>query len=178
MTALSDFPESDLELVVSLPYRVGLNVSYADDEEGEQDDEREMAALQACLRAVADKNSGLTKEIAEKALSMQDKWDAWGNGVFNIEPLCKQASETVARVASKEEYKNYVQMVLEVASAVAQAYGEFNEEPDPPKGFFGKTMSRIVGGFGAAEDASHPMNVSAAEDSAISRISMALKVNL
>ena len=128
MTVLSDFPETEVELVVSLPYRVGLHVSYADDEEGEQDDELEMAALEACLKAVADKNDGLVKEIALKSLSMKDKWPSWGNGVFNIEPLCKQASESVARVSSKEETKAYVKMVLEVASAVAQAYGEFGEE--------------------------------------------------
>ena len=109
---------------------------------------------------------------------MQDKWDDWGNGVFNIEPLCKQASAIVSKVATKEEAKSYVKMVLEVASAVAQAYGEFGEEPDAPKGFLGKAMSRIIGGFGSAEDAGHPMNVSAAEDSAISRISDALKANI
>ncbi len=178
MTVLSDFPETEVELVVSLPYRVGLHVSYADDEEGEQDDELEMAALEACLKAVADKNDGLVKEIALKSLSMKDKWPSWGNGVFNIEPLCKQASESVARVSSKEETKAYVKMVLEVASAVAQAYGEFGEEQEEPQGFFGKAMSRIVGGFGGSDDAAHPMNISAAEDSAISRISSALKTSL
>lgn len=178
MTALSDFPETEVELVVSLPYRVGLHVSYADDEEGEQDDELEMAALEACLKAVAEKNDGLVKEIALKSLSMQDKWPSWGNGVFNIEPLCKQASESVARVSSKDETKAYVKMVLEVASAVAQAYGEFGEEQEEPQGFFGKAMSRIVGGFGGSDDAAHPMNISAAEDSAISRISSALKTSL
>ena len=178
MTILSDFSVDDFELIVSLPYRVGLHVSYADDEEGEQDDEREMAALEACLKAVVVKNEGLTKDVAEKALSMKDKWDGWGQGVFNIEPVCRQASEIIARVASNDEAKDYVQMVLEVASSVAQAYGEFGEEPDAPKGFLGKAMSRIVGGFGSADDEAHPMNVSAAEDSAISRISAALQAHI
>ncbi|MGH1457046.1 MAG: hypothetical protein ACRBDI_09715 [Alphaproteobacteria bacterium] len=177
MTALSDFSEQDVELIVSLPYRVGLNVSYADDEDGEQDDEREMAALEACLTAVVHKSEGLTKEVAEKTLAMNDKWESWGQGVFNIEPLCEQASAAVLRVAGKDVAKDYVKMVLEVASAVAQAYGEFGEEEEP-KGFFGKAMTRIISGYGSSDEPNHPMNISAAEDSAISRISAALKSHI
>lgn len=178
MTRLSDFSDGEIDLVVSLPYRVGMHVSYADDEDGEQDDEREMAALESCLAAVVQHSEGLNKEVAAQALSQKDKWEEWGQGVFNIEPICKQAAEVVSRVASKDEARHYAKMVLEVASAVAQAYGEFGEEQEEPKGFFGKAMSRIVGGFGSADDAAHPMNISAAEDSAISRVSQALQACL
>ncbi len=177
MTSLSDFSESEVELLVSLPYRVGLHVSYADDEDGEQDDEREMAALEACLQAVVRKSDGLTRDVAKKTLSMGDKWESWAQGVFNIEPLCEQASAAVSRVASKDEARDYVKMVLEVASAVAQAYGEFGEEEEP-KGFFEKAMSRIISGYGASDEPNHPMNISAAEDSAISRITAALKSHI
>ena len=53
MTTLSDFSASELELLVSLPYKVGVYVSHADDEDGEVDDEREMAALESCIKAIA-----------------------------------------------------------------------------------------------------------------------------
>lgn len=178
MTVLSDFSEDEADLIVSLPYRVGLHVSYADDEDGEQDDEQEMEALEACLKEMSQKNTGLNSEISSKTLDMKDHWKDWRQGVFNIEPACEQASEAVSRVASKDEARDYVRMVVEVASAVAQAYGEFGEEPAPEKGFFGKAMSRIVGGLGAGDDEHHPMNISAAEDSAISRISEALKAHI
>ncbi len=181
MTNLSYFSDEDVELIVSLPYRVGMHVSYADDEEGEQDDEREMQALEACIKEVAKSydDSELVKEIAARILASKDKWSSWSQGVFNIEPSCEKAIISIKAVASAEDVKNYIKMVLEIASSVAQAYGEFGEEQEPEKGFFGKAMSKIAKGFAgmSEDDAAHPMNISAAEDSAISSIAAALKKN-
>ena len=181
MTQLSSFSAEDAELIVSLPYRVGMHVSYADDEDGEQDDEREMRALEACVREIAKVHEGpeLTKQIASELLNSKDKWSQWSEGVFNIEPLCERTILVLKAGASEDEVKDYIKVVLEVASAVAQAYGEFGEVEEPEKGFFGNAMSKIVGGFSSmsADDANHPMNISAAEDSAISCIAVALKKN-
>lgn len=179
MTSLSDFSDQDAEVIVSLPYRVGMHVSYADDEDGEGDDELEMRALEACMREVVkhQESCALTKEIASEILSSKDRWDAWAEGVFNIEPLCEKAVLALQAQADESEVKAYVKMTLEIAASVAQAYGEFGEEAEPEKGFFGKAMGALMGGFSgmSADDANHPMNISAAEDSAISRISAALK---
>ena len=181
MTQLSDFSAEDAELIASLPYRVGIHVSYADDEEGEQDDEREMHALQASIAEVVKLQEGclLTKEIAEEILSSKGRWEAWSEGVFNIEPLCEKAVLVLKTKADAGEVKAYIKITLEIAASVARAYGEFNEGPEPEKGFFGKAMSNIIGGFAnmSESDANHPMNISAAEDSAISRIAGALKKN-
>ncbi|MGH1402815.1 MAG: hypothetical protein ACRBDL_01080 [Alphaproteobacteria bacterium] len=179
MSQLSFYTDEDFKAIVSLPYRVGINVSYADDEEGEQDDEREMRALSACIAEISRLHDGveLTKAIAEEVLNSKDEWAEWSQGVFNIEPLCEQAILALKKQANADEIKDYIKMVLEIATAVAQAYGEFGEEPEPEKGFFGKAMTKIVGGFSGMsdDDANHPMNVSAAEDSAISTIAAALK---
>ncbi|PCK00502.1 MAG: hypothetical protein COA45_01600 [Zetaproteobacteria bacterium] len=181
MTQLSSFSDDDIELIVSLPYRVGMHVSFSEDEEGEQDDEREMRALESCIKEIAKlyEGSELTKEIALEVLRSRDKWESWSQGVFNIEPQCEKAVLVLKAQASEAEVKSYIKMILEIASAVAQAYGEFGEEPAPEKGFFGKALSRIVGEFSglSSEDANHPMNVSAAEDSAISSIAVALRKN-
>ena len=180
MTQLSDFSSDDAELILSLPVRVGMHVSYAEDEEGEQDDEREMQALEACIREIAKvraEDPGVVQEIADATLNSRDRWDEWSQGVFNIEPQCEKAVLAMQSVANGRETKDYVKMVVEVATAVAQAYGEFGESHEEPEGFFGKAMAKIVGGFSEDED-SHPMNVSAAEDTAIASITTALKKNL
>lgn len=181
MTQLSSFSDADAELIVSLPYRAGLYVSYADDEDGKRDDELEMRAMQACLNEVSKmhEEQALTSEIAASILSRQDQWDAWSQGVFQIEPLCEKTILALKTQATDEEVKDYIKLILELSSAVAQAYGEFGEDPAPEKGFFGKAMSKIVGGFSgmSSDDINHPMNVSAAEDSAIARIAGALRKN-
>ncbi len=178
MTKLSFFTDEDVETIVSLPYRVGMHVSYAEDEEGEVDDEREMRALELCIKEIARVHEGeeLTKEIASAILSSRDKWSDWSEGVFNIEPQCEKAIMALKTQAGKEEIKDYIKMTLDIASSVAQAYGEFGEE-QKEKGFFGKVIGGIVSSVAgvSADDANHPMNVSAAEDTAISNIAQSLK---
>ncbi len=182
MTQLSDFSDEDIDLIVSLPYRVGINISYADDEEGERDDEREMHALETSISEIAKLHEGvaLTQEIAAKVLDSKDKWSTWSKGVFNIEPLCEKAVLTLKSKASDDEIRSYTKMVIEIATTVAQAYGEFGEEPEPEKGFFGKVIGKIASGFAGMsdDDTNHPMNVSASEDDAIFSITAALKKNM
>jgi len=182
MAKLSDFSAEDVDLIVSLPYRVGMHVSFADDEDGEQDDALEMKALETCFVEISKIQGGsaLTQEIASEVLSSRARWETWSEGVFNIEPLCEKAVLALKAQADEGEVKAYIKMTLDVAASVASAYGEFGEEVAPEKGFFGKAMGNIIGGFAkmSADDANHPMNVSAAEDSAISRIAAALKKNI
>lgn len=175
MTQLSQFSPEEIEVIVSLPYRAGLHVSYAEDEDGEKDDELEMRALEACIREIVKTQTGLTQEVADEILNRKDQWEKWSAGVFNIEPLCKTAVETVQAHASSDEVKAYIRMTLSIARAVAEAYGEFGEE-QPEQGFFGKIMGTIVERMNS-DQSSDPMNVSAAEDSAISRIASAMKMS-
>lgn len=178
MTALSSFTPEQVEKIISLPYRVGLHISYAEDEGGERDDDLEMRALNACLREFSSQSaSELNKEIAKAVLAAEDKWSSWEQGVFNIDPLCEKAVSALKAIASEAEVKAYIKMVLDIAGSVAQAYGEFGEEEAPETGFFGKVMGSIVKSVSslADDDANHPMNISAAEGSAIANIAAALK---
>ncbi len=177
MTSLSDFSPEDRDIIASLPYRVGIHVSYADDEDGERDDELEVLAMEGCLKALARHHDGesLTKEISSYILKSKDKWDAWSQGVFNITPLCEDAVKRLQVTANSSEVQDYIKSTLNIATAVAQAYGEFGEEVEEPKGFFGSVMGRIAEAVSSVDDENHPMNVSAAEESAITRIADALK---
>ncbi len=182
MTQLSCFSDEDIKTIISLPYRVGINVSYADDEDGERDDEAEMRALEACISEVAklQEGEGLVKEVATKVLDSKDDWDSWSQGVFNIEPLCEKAVLALKTHASDDEIRSYIKMIVEIATTVAQAYGEFGEEIEPDKGFFAKAANKIASRFAglSGDDANHPMNVSASESDAISSIIAALKKNI
>ncbi|MCB1682776.1 MAG: hypothetical protein KDI61_07620 [Alphaproteobacteria bacterium] len=175
MSELSVFSPEDTELLISLPYRVGVSISYTEDEEGEMDDVYEMEALEACIRQIAKlhEKSPLVSEIAGEILRRKDMWPKWSNqNIFNIAPDCEQAARVLKPIVSSQELKSYKKMLLEVATAVAQASGEFGDVHEK-KGFFGRIMEKVVGSF-ANDDKNHPMNVSAAEDSAIEAIRQAL----
>lgn len=179
MTALSIFTDEEQELIISLPYRAGLWVSYAEDEDGEEDDEKEMAALESALTEIAGLHADneFMRDVMQATLARKDQWPSWSQGVFQTPNLAQQAIAILKQKATAGDAKNYRATVMEIATAVAQAYGEFGEEEEPDSGFFGGVMARIAGGFSGLshDDEGHPMNVSAAEDSAISRLSAALK---
>lgn len=174
MSQLSVLSPEDAELIVSLPYRVGISISHTEDEEGEADDEQEMEALEACIKQIAKlhEQSPFVSEVAAQVLKSKDKWGKWSQATFNIAPECERAARILKPVLSAQEFKSYKKMLLEVASAVAQAYGEFGMAPEK-KGFFGRVMEKVVGSF-ANDDKNHPMNVSAAEDSVLTAIRAAL----
>ncbi|MCK5374160.1 MAG: hypothetical protein KAJ40_02650 [Alphaproteobacteria bacterium] len=182
MTILSSFTPEDAELIISLPYRIGLHVSYSEDESGEQDDKLETQALEKTLLSVMQKkeeNGLLAHEVVESLLASKDKWESWSQGVFNIEPLCEKAIVTLKTQVDSEEIKDYIRVCLSVASEVAHAYGEFGEgdDMDAGDGIIVKIIaeiSRMIPGT-KGQEAHHPMNVSATEDSAIARISDVMK---
>ncbi len=180
MTTLSDFSASELELLVSLPYKVGVYVSHADDEDGEVDDEREMAALESCIKAIASlrEDKPFASETMNQALNMKSEWPRWAAQSFNVPDEAAQAKALLASRASESETKNYCAALMEIATTVAQAYGEFGEFDDEESGgLFGSIVGKITSSLSAlsSEDANHPMNVSAAEDTAISALRNALK---
>lgn len=182
MSALSAFSEEEITLLASLPYKVGVWVSHADDEEGELDDVREMKALTTCIKAVtkAYDGPGLVDDIARETLKRESLWPQWTDRAFNILPDCQKAIVLLKEKSGLQDAKNYKAALLEIATTVAQAYGEFNSFDEIPEdeGFFGGIVNKVVGGFSglSKDDANHPMNVSAAEDSAISQLAAALKV--
>ncbi len=181
MTTLSSFTPEETELIVSLPYRVGMNVSFSEDEGGELDDSLELKALETKLREVLQKapEASLIKEIAATTLESKDKWEVWSQGVLNVEPLCEKAVVTLKAKADIDEVKSYIKMCLDVAGSVAKAYGEFGDDNDleESKGIIGKIMeeiSKIMPGAKKQVE-NHSMNISASEDSAIERIREALR---
>lgn len=181
MTALSEFLPEHQNILVGLPYKVGMYMSHADDAHGEVDDEREVKALERCIRAIAGlhEDKPLTSEIMRACLASQEEWEVWGHHSFNAPDAARQAVEIMQAHASEQEFKNYREALMEIATTVAQAYGEFGEFDEEDEGgsglsgLLGKITGKLAGM--SAEDKDHPMNVSAAEDEAISVLRAALQ---
>lgn len=178
MSILSSFSAEEAELIVGLPYRVGIHVSHAEDEDGEDDDEREMRALENTLRAVAKTHEGsaFIQEVVQETLSRRGDWSRWTENVFNVAPECARVVAILKAKVHKDEVTEYKALIVDIASAVAQAYGEFGDGSSGKEGFAG-IVKKVVGGFlgTSRDDAGHPMNMSAAESSAIAAIVDALK---
>jgi len=181
MTTLNDFPDAGRNLIISLPYIVGVYVSHADDVDGEHDDAREIAALENAIKGIAKLHEGqpLVAEIMRESLAHKDQWSHWEGRMFQAPRLAEEAIALILQVGSETNAKNYRAALMEITSAVAQAFGEFGEfDEEPSKGFFGSVMDKVVGGLStlSEDDAGHPANISAAENSAIHQLQQAMKI--
>lgn len=180
MTDFSTFTDDDQDFLAGLLYRAGIWISHAEDDEGEEDDEREMEALEAVLASVARRHAGepFIQGVAKAALERRDRWPDWEDGVLSVLQDCPKAIALLKRAAPEKTVKAYKGAVMEIAVAVARAYGEFAGEKEAGGGLFGALVEKIVSGFsGLSEgDAGHPMNVSPAENTSLSRLAAALKI--
>ena len=181
MTAdLADFSPEDAELVVSLPYRVGVWISHLEDESGETDDKREEAALVRTIEAVRKKfvKSVFIRSVAAQTLKHQGRWPQWADRAQTVPADCRKVITFLEPQIGKEETKYYRQFLVHIAGVVAEAYGEFGLE-DGEKGdsFLGelieKAALRITGG-----DFGLPTNVAAVEREAIEELARILKIKI
>lgn len=175
MTALSAFSMQEAELLISLPYKVGMWVSHAEDEEGEADDARETKALELCLKAVVKLHDSqpFIKEVAVATLNLKIEWPRWADQSFATLADVEKAISLLRGKSSADELRHYRAMLMEIAACVAHAYGEFGQFDNEDEGFF----SKIAAKFSAfsLEDAGHPMNVGATEGSILADLAAALK---
>lgn len=175
MTDLSVFSKTEIELLVSLPYKAGAWIAAAEDEEGDHDDEREAKALHGCIKAIAGLHADkpLLKAIAAQTLMLRSEWPRWTDQCFNVPEDAAAAMSLLKSKAGAADLKNYRGMIMEISTAVAQAHGEFGDWDDDGAGFF----ARIAETFKSLspDDKNHPMNVSAAEETALSELAAVLK---
>jgi len=170
MTSLSAFSKDEIELIASLPYKIGMWISYADDADGEADDEKEARILSGCLRAFAKlhEDKPFLSEVMKESLRREDKWVDWADQSFTVVQDIKKAVPVLRTKASADEIKALKRALMEIGTAVASAFGEFGGFDDESEGIFAKIIGKFSGLVDS--DSGHPMNVSAAEDSALENL--------
>ncbi len=179
MNTFSDFTDEEIDILIALPYKAGIWVSHADDEDGEFDDERELAALEAALNHIAQAETyeGFVKSVFEQTIAERSRWDEWAHACFSTPKEAERVGVIIKERLGVGGVRQYTGAVMDVASAVAKAYGEFGDDDmAEPEGGISALIGTIMGKFkGLSEgEAGHPMNISAAEDSALSQLKVAL----
>lgn len=177
MTSLSDFSDEERALLVSLPYKVGVWISQADDVEGESDDEHEMQALERIITEVSKHHEDMpfVHQIAQATLKSRDHWPVWENQSFHVLDECSKAMALLASRVEKRAQDNYRKTLLEIAHSVAEAWGEFDGGAGESAEGISAIVGKIAGMFGKQQDTSHAMNVSAAEDSSLAQLAAVLE---
>ena len=178
MSQLDLISPEERDLVIGLPYRVGVFVSHADDEGGEEDDEKEMQALERILTAIARQHekSPFVQDVLQQTIASKDQWPSWAEQTFSVAADAEKIMQVLSTQLPEADWKIYRGLLVRVGRTVAEAYGEFGEEFDDEAsgGLFGKLVDKITGRAEDTADEAH-INISAAEDAALSELAAALR---
>ncbi len=130
MSYLEKFTEEQRDLIVSLPYRTGLWVSESDDGGDDDADAAEMQALENIIMGYTEDflKSELVEEIMKSTLERKAKWAEWSEGLDTVPRQCQQAIDAMNAHMESKEVLSFKQSLMEIATAVAMAYRELDDE--------------------------------------------------
>lgn len=174
MTYLSLLPAEIQDLVVRLPFRVGLYISESDQTGGDESAEAERKALENIVTFYVEDTvkSEFAHEVMLQTLNLKSKWGGWGKDITKVPEECWAVVKAMAGIVPEKEIMALKHNLLEVGITVAQAYCEFDESASTLNkievyvAIFLRKLQAIFGGEPALSGDSS-LNISPAERSAI-----------
>lgn len=181
MSELDRFLPADQDLLVSLFYRIGQWMSQADDtdtsEESEAVEEEQMFKI--LNKLAQSKNIGaLCSEIASEALRQKGSWARWGRKVDDVMSDVARAKEIIKGQGNTQEFVAFGKSLITIATSVARAYREADDDEHAEEKGFLSWLSEKKANVALAltdSDAHKDLNISPAEDSALTELVMTLK---
>jgi hypothetical protein len=177
MSFLERLSPDHRQLIIRLPYRIGLWVSQSDTSGGAEADEREKQALSNILHAVTEDMFGAEaiQYIMSDTIRNKTEWPKWHANIDMVPTECRDAIDLMRQYAEPKDAKAFKNHLMEIAEAVALA---FREEDGGTSVFqaFGMYVSYMFGPKkGRKRSFSEFQNISASERKALEAIADALE---
>lgn len=182
MSSFDQFTEEQRAFLIALPYRTGLWISQCDITGGEEAAVREHEALETIVTAFSEDfcKSEFVEELMRLTVAQAENWEGWQADIDAVPAECRRAVDMLAPLLERKDVNSFKVTLLEIASTVAEAYRE--EEEDEP-GLMPRLLSemRFVMDRFSANVYRRPvaardrfMNISAAEKAALAALTAAL----
>ena len=126
MNLLEQLTPDQKVFIASMPYRVGLWMSYSDQTGGMEADVKEKIALENILHGFAGQvfGSELLQYVMQATIDHQEKWNEWGDNLEEFPDQAKRSCEILSEYFDKKEVTAYAIRLMEIAEAVALAFRE------------------------------------------------------
>jgi len=162
------------ELLIRIPYRVGLYISESDQTGGVESTDVERLALENIVTFYVEDTvkSEFSHQVMNETLVHKKKWASWGENIHTLPEECLKLSDALTGVIDMREIFAFKQNLLEIAIVVAQAYREFDKSTGTIQKlqvYLSLLLRRIRAIFTGEEMQSNEslLNISAKERSAI-----------
>lgn len=127
---LNQLPADEREMIVSLPYRVGLSVSQSDDTGGNESDEAEAQVLNNLLTGFSQEVFGAetVQYVIGETVQRKAEWPKWAQNVDATEKDCARTVEILAGIVDPKELSAFRNYMLEIGESVAMAFREYSDD--------------------------------------------------
>jgi hypothetical protein len=172
----SQLSPADEELLISLPYRIGLYVSHADVTGGWDAQESEIQSLTDILRDYS--NDFCKTEFSQKVfmdcLAMRGKWPVWSQDAESVPAQLDRAMRLLQPMMSEKELAGFCEVLGDIALAVAMAFREAADSGNENRPIVREILARI-GAVLSEKDPLDHINISGRERAALKKIACSLR---
>lgn len=130
----SDFTHDERELIIRLPYRVGMWMSQVDSSGGEAANTAEREALETIVMSYAEDflKSEFVQRVMEQTLARRNEWTAWTSHLSQVPDECRRAVAMLGPYLSSRDVNAFKHNLFDIATAVAVAFREEEEARSVP----------------------------------------------
>ena len=130
MNFLDQLMPDQRNLLVSLPYRVGLYISQSDQSGGDESDQAEMDALSSIVIAYSQEVFGAetVQYVVGETVQRKAEWKAWSKDLEMIEGECHRAIDILSQAVDEKEVSAFKRSLLEIGESVALAFREYGAD--------------------------------------------------
>ncbi len=176
----TDFQPEELDVVLSMPYRVGVWISRIDDVANTgRDDAREGMTLENTLGRIGEKagKGSFVATIISEILAHKDVWPLWDEMAGTAPNDLPKALALVDDRLPLREAALYRKSIFHIAKRVAMAASEGADahEDLSTHMFGGKLIAKVTDWVAARADDTMPENISGSEKEALGRLLQLLK---
>jgi hypothetical protein len=128
MSFLDDIQPEKRDMLVSLPYRVGLWVSQSDSSGGDAANTEELTALSNIISGYAEEVFGAetVQHIISETVRKKSEWPRWGASLGDVIADCRNAVDILSEVVDVKEVNAFRHHLVEIGEAVALAFREYD----------------------------------------------------
>lgn len=133
MSGIIPLSPSDRELLVRLPWRVGMWVSSSDDQGGDAASAAEAQALASIIVGfVEDSCKGeLVQRLMEETVARRSEWPSWSEDLEAVPEECRIAVDSLSSVMPARDLASFKANMIEIGVAVASAWSERPDRRGP-----------------------------------------------
>jgi len=130
MNFLDQLMPDQRNLLVSLPYRVGLYISQSDQSGGDESDQAEMDALSSIVVAYSQEIFGAetVQYIVGETVQRKAEWEEWSKDLETLEGECHKAIDILSEAVDEKEVSAFKRSLLEIGESVALAFREYGAD--------------------------------------------------